>query len=117
MNEQAFGNDIITLTDDDGKNYQFEIVDAIETDDGRYLAMIPYFANPKETAYAGIKAFRTFLRSIGMPINFAELGAKAEDIPVLVEKFGVGDGKTGGYVALDKQAITDIYKLAVDAEI
>ncbi|MBQ3562143.1 MAG: DUF1292 domain-containing protein [Clostridia bacterium] len=48
MNEQAFGNDIITLTDDDGKNYQFEIVDAIETDDGRYLAMIPYFANPKE---------------------------------------------------------------------
>lgn len=75
------------------------------------------FANPKETAYAGIKAFRTFLRSIGMPINFAELGAKAEDIPVLVEKFGVGDGKTGGYVALDKQAITDIYELAVDANL
>ncbi len=48
MEEQNFGNDIITLTDDDGKNYEFEILDAIETDDGRYLAMIPYFANAKE---------------------------------------------------------------------
>lgn len=41
MDEQNFGNDIITLTDDDGKNYEFEVLDAIETDDGRYLAMIP----------------------------------------------------------------------------
>ena len=47
MEEQNFGNDIITLTDDEGKNYEFEIVDAIETDDGRYLAMIPYFSDPK----------------------------------------------------------------------
>lgn len=48
MEKQDFGNDIITLTDDDGKNYEFEILDAIETDDGRYLAMIPYFADAKE---------------------------------------------------------------------
>ena len=48
MEEQNFGNDIITLTDDEGKNYEFEIVDAIETDDGRYLAMIPYFSDPKD---------------------------------------------------------------------
>ena len=47
MENQNFGNDIITLTDDDGKNYEFEIIDAIETDDGRYLAMIPYFSDPK----------------------------------------------------------------------
>jgi uncharacterized protein YrzB (UPF0473 family) len=44
----AFGNDIITLTDDDGKEYAFEILDAIETDEGRYLAMLPYFADAKE---------------------------------------------------------------------
>ena len=48
MEEQNFGNDIITLTDDEGKNYEFVIVDAIETDDGRYLAMIPYFSDPKD---------------------------------------------------------------------
>lgn len=48
MEEQKFGNDIITLTDDEGTNYQFEILDAIETDEGRYLAMIPYFADAKD---------------------------------------------------------------------
>ncbi len=44
----TFGNDIVTLTDDDGKEYSFEILDAIETDTGRYLAMLPYFADAKE---------------------------------------------------------------------
>lgn len=75
------------------------------------------FENPKATAIAGIKAFRTFLASIGMPINFEQLGAKAEDIPTLVEKFGVGDGVCPGYVELDKKAVEEIYKLAAVAEI
>lgn len=75
------------------------------------------FADPKATALEGIKAFRRFLSSIGMPINFEQLGAKEEDIPALVEKFGIGDGKTGGYVALDKNAITEIYQTAVRAEL
>ena len=48
MDETIFGNDIVTLTDDDGKEYAFEILDAIETDSGRYLAMLPYFADAKE---------------------------------------------------------------------
>ena len=48
MDEKNFGNDIVTLTDDEGAEYSFEILDAIETDTGRYLAMIPYFPNPKE---------------------------------------------------------------------
>jgi alcohol dehydrogenase YqhD (iron-dependent ADH family) len=73
------------------------------------------FANPKETALEGVKAFRRFLASIGMPINFEQLGAKREDIPRLVELFGIGDGKTGGYVALDKAAVTEIYERAAVA--
>ncbi len=75
------------------------------------------FADPKATALEGIKAFRRFLVSIGMPINFEQLGAKEEDIPALVDKFGVGDGKTGGYVALDKAAVTEIYEIAARASI
>lgn len=71
------------------------------------------FENPKSTALEGINALKRFLSSIGMPINFKELGASKEDIPQLVEKFGIGDGKTGGYVALDKNAITAIYELAL----
>ncbi|MBQ6796845.1 MAG: iron-containing alcohol dehydrogenase [Clostridia bacterium] len=73
------------------------------------------YANPEATALAGIKAFRTFLRGIGMPINFEELGAKVEDIPALVEKFDIGDGKTGGFVNLDRNDIAAIYKLAAEA--
>lgn len=75
------------------------------------------FADPKETALEGIKAFRRFLVSIGMPINFEQLGAKAEDIPALVDKFGIGDGKIGGFVALDKAAVTEIYEIAARASI
>ena len=75
------------------------------------------FENPLETAHKGISAFRKFLRSIGMPINFEELGAKEEDIPVLVEKFGLGDGKTGGFVPLSSDDIAEIYKIAVKASI
>lgn len=73
------------------------------------------FANPEETAREGIRCFRRFLHSIGMPINFAELGAKEEDIPKLVEKFGIGDGKTGGFVSLTAADITEIYRIAAHA--
>ena len=73
------------------------------------------FANPEETAREGIRRFRRFLHSIGMPINFAELGAKEEDIPKLVEKFGIGDGKTGGFVSLTAADITEIYRIAAHA--
>lgn len=48
MTNEEYGNDIVTLTDDDGKSYSFEILDAIETDTGRYLAMVPYFTDPQE---------------------------------------------------------------------
>ena len=75
------------------------------------------FENPEVTAKAGICAFRRFLHDIGMPINFEELGAKEEDIPVLVEKLGIGNGKRGGFVELDAKAVTEIYTIAAHAKI
>ena len=75
------------------------------------------FECPENTAREGIACFRRFLRSIGMPINFAELGAKEEDIPALVEKFGIGDGTTGGFVHLSAADVTEIYRIAAKAEI
>lgn len=71
------------------------------------------FENPKSTALEGIKAFRRFLHSIGMPINFAELGAKEEDIPKMVEKLNPGDG--WGFVPLKAKDVTEIYKIAAHA--
>ena len=75
------------------------------------------FDEPEKTALAGIRAFRRFLHDIGMPINFEELGAKEEDIPKLVEKFGLGDGRTGGFVALSSEDVANIYRLAAKAEL
>ena len=75
------------------------------------------FEKPELTALAGIAAFRKFLHEIGMPINFEELGAKEEDIPTLVDKFGVGDGKTGGFVALSAEDVAEIYRIAARAKI
>ena len=46
--ELEYNPDIITLADDNGKEYSFEVLDAIETDDGRYLAMLPYYTDAKE---------------------------------------------------------------------
>lgn len=70
------------------------------------------FDDPKRTALEGIEAFRAFLRSIGMPLTFAEIGADPADIPELVKMNHIGDGKTGGYIGLDRQAHFDIYNLA-----
>lgn len=75
------------------------------------------FEKPEETAKSGIRCFRRFLHDIGMPINFAELGAKAEDIPVLVEKLGLGDRKTGGFVSLSSEDVAEILKIAADASL
>ena len=73
------------------------------------------FDAPESTALAGIKAFRSFLHSIGLPINFDELGAKEEDIPALVDKFGLGSGRTGGFVKLSSEDVAEIYHIAARA--
>lgn len=72
------------------------------------------FEQPENTAIEGIVRFRSFLKRIGMPLTFAELGAKEEDIPKLVETFGIGDGRTGGFVKLSASDIEQIYRIAVN---
>ena len=75
------------------------------------------FEKPEQTALAGIRSFRNFLHGIGLPINLKELGAKVEDIPVLVKNQGLGEGKTGGFVSLSSDDITKIYHIAANAEL
>ena len=45
---EEYNPDIVTLSDDDGKEYQFEVLDGIETDEARYLALLPIYNDPKE---------------------------------------------------------------------
>ena len=74
------------------------------------------FAHPEVTAREGIRRLRRFFISIGMPRNFAELGAREEDIPVLVKNLCRGDGRQGsisGFVTLDEEDCAKIYRLMV----
>ena len=72
------------------------------------------FEHPERTAKAGIEALRSFLISIGMPKNFAELGAKEEDIERMAHCACHGDarqGTIGGFVSLNQQDVENIYRL------
>ncbi len=74
------------------------------------------FDDPERTALEGIAALENFLRSIGMPLTFGELGAKEEDIPQLVKALCYGNGRGGsisGFVTLNEEDCTKIYKMMV----
>lgn len=45
---EEFGADLMTIVDDEGNKHQFELLDAIETDDGRYVALMPVYDQPEE---------------------------------------------------------------------
>lgn len=74
------------------------------------------FEHPEKTARDGIAALRNFLISIGMPKNFAELGAKEEDIEKLAHTACYGNGNNGtigGFVNLVQNDVENIYRLMV----
>ncbi len=45
---EDYNPDIVTLSDDDGNEYTFEVLDAIETDEARYLALLPVYDDPQK---------------------------------------------------------------------
>lgn len=71
------------------------------------------FQQPENTARKGIECYEQFVSSIGMPIRFSQLGAKAEDIPVLVKTMGLGSRTLGNFVRLTEADVKKIYELAV----
>lgn len=40
---EEYGNSLVTVLDDEGNEHQFELLDAIETDEGRYVALLPIY--------------------------------------------------------------------------
>lgn len=71
------------------------------------------FQHPENTAMKGIERYEQFMTSIGMPVRFAQLGAKAEDISLLVKTAGLGENTMGSFVKLTESDIKKIYELAV----
>ena len=74
------------------------------------------FNNPQTTAVAGLAALRRFFKSLGMPLNFKEIGARKEDVPVLVNMLGVDENtkSEGHFVVLYKHDCEQIFYNACD---
>ena len=72
------------------------------------------FENPDRTARAGIYALRAFLKRIGMPLSFKDIGAHIEDIPKMLDMLGVNetDRLEGHFVKLKRSDCEKIYNLA-----
>ncbi len=41
---EEYGNSLVSVLDDEGNEHQFELLDAIETDEGRYVALLPVYS-------------------------------------------------------------------------
>ena len=66
-----------------------------------------------KAALDGIAAFRAWLKSLGLPLNFAELGAREEDIPFLVRKLNLSGNTLGGFMPLADDDVAAIYRLCL----
>lgn len=70
------------------------------------------FEHPEETAKEGIARTKAFFHSVGMPTSFAELGAKEEDIPKLLETLQIEGRTEGHFVELGPKECEEVYRLA-----
>ena len=48
MENNEYGVDIISLSDEEGNEYNFEILDRLETEEGDYVALLPIYDDAKE---------------------------------------------------------------------
>lgn len=46
--EESFGNNIVSVVDEEGVEHNFEELDRIETDNGRYIALLPIYTEAEE---------------------------------------------------------------------
>lgn len=43
-----FGNDLVSVVDENGEQHTFEELDRIETDEGRFIALLPVYTEAEE---------------------------------------------------------------------
>ena len=80
----------------------------------RVFDVEPDFGNLRGMAEEGIRRFKAFLKEIGMPLTFAELGAREEDIPMLASRVYLTNGDLLGFFQpLSRDDIANVYRLAL----
>lgn len=68
---------------------------------------------PEKVAIAGINALSSFFKEIGMPTSFEEVGAKREDIDLMLEKLKINTGDiVGNFKGLTMEDSRNVYELA-----
>lgn len=75
------------------------------------------YQDPERTAAQGIDRLTAFYRSIGLPTTFEEIGAKAEDIPLMAAKINLVEGRRlGSFNPLTTADVEAIYRLTMSVE-
>lgn len=75
---------------------------------------VPVSEDLKAMALEGVARLKSFFTSIGMPVNFAQLGVEHPDIELLVEHLHANKGEqVGCYVRLRRKETREIYELAL----
>jgi alcohol dehydrogenase YqhD (iron-dependent ADH family) len=77
---------------------------------------IEFTGDKRETALKGINALKNFFSSLGLPVNFSQLGAKADDIDQLINTLKINTGgQFGAFRRLDTTDARAIYEIAAKA--
>jgi alcohol dehydrogenase YqhD (iron-dependent ADH family) len=75
----------------------------------------PDMGDLKATAFEGIRRFKSWLKSIGMPLTLKELGVPSNEIEAVIKRcLDANGGLVKGYMDLDKKAVTEIYTSVIE---
>jgi alcohol dehydrogenase YqhD (iron-dependent ADH family) len=70
----------------------------------------PDMTDIRAAAGEGIKAFRAWVRSIGMPLTLAELGIPGTELQAVIKRtLDANKGKISGFMDLDEKAVSAIF--------
>ena len=83
---KQYDPDIVSVIDEDGKEHTFEELDRIETDKGKYVALLPIFLKVSE------ENGETYLAAIEDDAEFEEVGNLFEDR--LIDLFELEEGES-----------------------
>jgi len=76
----------------------------------RVFGIAPDSPNAPALAIAALEAF---YKSIGLPVRLSEIGITDKDFDEMTKKALNGQESFGGYVKLDRDAVMNIFKLAL----
>lgn len=99
---EEYGPDLVTVQDEDGNNHQFELLDAIETDDARYVALAPVFDDPAES-----------LQDDGELILLRVQEENGEDMLVPIED----DEEFDEIAEIFEERLSDLYEIEDDSSL